>query len=177
MVLFVHFLFNRLSAFIVNIFLLSGFLWVISPVNAALIAEKTPSDVYVQVQLLSQDVRALRIKNKISTSWPEIAPEQGREPRHVFQKTLEILDKINRYRINVSYTGGITVPRFSGRDITPNEVYSVVIRLRQELALLVGQDNQFVSSMKAPTSYNVNITSDDVYAALSEISGSISAAV
>ncbi len=171
MVLFVHFLFNKWSAFIVHIFLLSCSLWwLISPVKAALIAEKTPSDVYVQVQLLSQDVHALRVKNKISTAWPEIVPEQGREPRHVFQKTLEILDKINRYRINVSHIGGITVPRFPGRDITPNEVYSVVIRLRQELALLVGEDNQFVSHIKAPASDKVNITSNDVYAALSEIS-------
>ncbi len=137
--------------------------------NAVLIAEKTPSDVYIQVQLLSQDVHALRNKNHILSPWPTVIPEQGRAPRHVFQKTLEILDKINRYRINIAHSGAITVPRFPGRDITPNEVYSVVIRLRQELALLVGENNQERLNNKRIFN-NKNITPNEVYAALSEIS-------
>ena len=101
--------------------------------NAVLSAEKTPSDVYRQVQLLS--------KNHISSPWPTVAPEQGRAPRHVFQKTLEILDKINLYRINVAHSGAITVPRFPGRDITPNEVYAALseisIALDESLVLEV----------------------------------------
>lgn len=137
--------------------------------NAVVIAEKTPLDVYIQVQLLSQDVHALRNKNHIRTPWPTVAPEQGRVPRHVFQKTLEILDKINRYRINVAYTGPITVPRYPGWDITHNEVYSVVLRLRQELALLVTEnDEHLLKNMLL--SNDKEITSNEVYAALSEIS-------
>lgn len=140
-------------------------------INAAQIAEKTPADVYAQVQLLSQDVHALRVKNKIQSLWPKVAPEQGRAPHHVFQKTLEILDKINRYRINVIKTGGITVPRFPGRDITPNEVYSVVVRLRQELDLLVTGDKKSTDTSSVITVDVVaDVTPDIVYAALSEIS-------
>ncbi len=138
---------------------------------AALIPEKTPADVYFQVSLLSQDIQALRQSNGITTPWPKVVAGRGREPRHVFQKTLEILDKINRYRINVIKTGGITVPRFPGRDITPNEVYSVVLRLRQELALLVrtGERNQ-AQPPQVVINRQKKITPNDVYAALSEIS-------
>jgi len=144
-----------------------------STVNAALIAEKTPADVYVQVQLLSEDVRALRKNNKIHTPWPEVTIETGHAPRHVFQKTLEILDKINRYRVYVANTGGITVPRFPGRDITPNEVYSVVVRLRNELKLLVNLEETETknSTRKGPAAKL--ITPAKVYAALSEISISL----
>ncbi len=136
--------------------------------RAELITQKTPADVYVQVELLSKDVQALRDANNIQTPWPKVAVEPGRQPHHVFQKTLEILDKINRYRINVAKIGAITVPRFPGRDITPNEVYSVVSRLRQELLLLVNTSPMLEQG--EPVKLNREITPADVYAKLSEIS-------
>ena len=136
--------------------------------RAELITQKTPADVYVQVELLSKDVQALRDANNIQTPWPKVAVEPGRQPHHVFQKTLEILDKINRYRINVAKIGAITVPRFPGRDITPNEVYSVVSRLRQELLLLV--NNSSLAEQGAAVKPDSEITPADVYAKLSEIS-------
>ena len=142
-----------------------------SPLLAAVTAEKTPSDVYVQVQLLADDVRELRKKNNITAAWPHVAVKPGYKPQHVFQKALEVLSKINSYRINIANTGGITIPRFPGRDITPNEVFSVVVRLHQELALLVqgGGGKQ----KKQPQQQALVITlrrSSDVYAALSEVS-------
>jgi len=98
-----------------------------SSLLAAVTAEKTPNDVYFEVQLLADDLRALRRQNKIRTPWPRIKIESGREPRHVFQKVLEVLGEINSYRLNIVKTGGITVLRFPGRDITPNKVFSVVV--------------------------------------------------
>ncbi len=140
-------------------------LFVFSFVPFVQAAEKTPADVFVQVQYLAQNVQSLRNHNNIHTPWPHVAVEPGRKPSHVFQKTLEILDKINRYRINIVKTGGITIPRFPGRDISPNEVYSVVFRLRQEMELL---SPNITEEKVIPGEENV--TPSEVYAALSEIS-------
>jgi len=136
-------------------------------VSAAVTAEKTPNDVYQQVELLADDVRKLRANNNITADWPSVEFVAGYEPQHVYQKTLEILGKINSYRTKVSKTGGITVPRFPGRDITPNEVYSVVTRLRQEMNLLV-QNRGLQESQESQDV--VNKSPSDVYAALAEVS-------
>ncbi len=138
------------------------------PANAAVIADKTPANVYAQVQLLASEVKRLRSLNKITSSWPEVKKEAGREPRHVLQKALEILGKINRFRKNVQKTGGISVPRFPGRDITPNEVFSAVVRLRRELALLLKEKKTDIESQVA--TITTEITPSHVYASLSEIS-------
>jgi len=132
---------------------------------ASVEAEKSPNDVYRQVQFLTDDVRTLQKSNKINLPWPHVEIESGREARHVFQKGLEILGKINRYRINIIKTGGIAIPRFAGRDITPNEVYSLIVRLRQELAILVRGGN---AENKAEIV--INKTSNHVYTSLAEIS-------
>lgn len=138
------------------------------PLYATVTTEKTPNDVYYQVQQLAEDVRVLRRENGITSPWPQVKFEGGREPRHVFQKALEVLEKINNYRLNIAKTGGITVPRFPGRDITPNEVYSVVLRLRQELAPLVQEKQQ--KRLTRRKKQNRMYTPSHVYAALSEVS-------
>lgn len=153
----------------VFIIFILAFLPASPPLLAAITAEKTPNDVYLEVQLLADDLRELRKQNKITTPWPRVKIEGGREPRHVFQKALEVLGEINSYRLNIVKTGGITVPRFPGRDITPNEVFSVVVRLRQELGLLVRKDTKAKITKKKYTLPG-NKTSNDVYAALSEVS-------
>jgi len=145
----------------------SLFLFIPSLVSAVT-AEKVPGDVYIQVQQLAGAVQALRKKQKIATPWPQVKVETGHKPRHVFQKALEILSKIDRYRINVLKMGGITVPHFPGRDITPNEVFNLVVRLRQELNLLVGAS--WSDQPRSKWKYSGDITPNHVYAALFEIS-------
>jgi len=148
------------------------------PLLAAVTAEKTPNDVYHQVQLLADDVRALRKENNITTPWPSVKIETGQKPRHVFQKALEILSKINHYRTNIAKTGGITVPQFPGRDISPNEVFSVVVRLHQELVLLVqdaaGGKQKKYARPGGPVTQGGDVviirTPSHVYAALAEVS-------
>ncbi|WP_456384923.1 hypothetical protein [Desulfolithobacter sp.] len=137
------------------------------PARSMIVAEKTPNDVYGQVQLLSEQVRQFRMFNNINTPWPSVAPEKGREPRHVLQKALEILGKINKFRVSILRTGPIAVPRFPGRDITPNEVFNAVVRLRQELALLSPSGQ---SQPEVPEIVIQGKTPADVYAALSEVS-------
>lgn len=141
----------------------------ISPLYAAVVAEKTPNDVYQKVLLLTEDVKQLRQKNNISTPWPKVNKEDGLAPRHVYQKALEILEKINRYRVNILKIGAITVPAYPNREITPNEVYDFVLRLRAEIRLLnnnppISPEIEHVKLLKTPT---------DVYQRLAEISISL----
>ncbi len=137
---------------------------------------KSPSDVYRLIQLVAIDVQALRAKHKITTTWPKAGIERGREPRHVFQKALEILAKINQYRTNIAGMGGITIPQFLGRDITPDEVFSVVLRVHQELELLLDKEQaehrqaEQVEQVEQVELAVDRITSNHVYTALVEVS-------
>ncbi|MBL3601697.1 MAG: hypothetical protein JMN25_17835 [gamma proteobacterium endosymbiont of Lamellibrachia anaximandri] len=121
------------------------------------------------MQLLADAVRQLRRENNITTPWPYVDAKAVRAPRHVFQKALEILGKISRYRANIAKTGAITVPSFPGRDITPNEVFSTVVRLRQELSLLLKHQTQEKQG-KQEQQHFFNKTPSHVYSALSEVS-------
>ena len=143
--------------------------WLVYPINSyAMAVEKSPADVYQQVLKLADAVKHLRKKQKIKTPWPQVRVETGRAPRHAFQKAIEILNKINHYRVHVLRTGEITVPRFPGREISPNEVFSVVVRLHRELELVVGER---LTETYSESSWDIgSITPNHVYAALFEIS-------
>ena len=70
------------------------------PVHANTVIEKTPSDVYSKVQILKEEVRLLRAINNLDKEhWQIQENQKNKEPHHVFQKGLEVLAKINRYRI------------------------------------------------------------------------------
>ena len=68
----------------------------------ALVA-KSPSDVYTQADVLKQKVIYLRQQAGIKAKYPKIALQKNKSPRHVLQKSLEVLAKINRYRIINNY--------------------------------------------------------------------------
>ena len=97
------------------------------------IKEKTPSDVYAQAYLLKQKVIYLRDKNNIKESFPEVGKQNEKAPRHVLQKSLEVLSKINRYRKNKNY-GQISIPNYPSRKITPSDVYIYTKRLNEEIS-------------------------------------------
>ncbi len=154
-----------------------GFLILFPPLSftstalyASFSTEKTPNDVYQEVLRLSDDVKQLRKKNKITTPWPTVTVSSGHKPRHVFQKALEVLGKINSYRINIVKTGGITIPPYPGRDITPNEVFDVVLRLHQELGQLSESSEQHIDHKSTIEAASTIKTPNHVYAALSEVS-------
>lgn len=132
--------------------------------------QKSPDDVFKEVLLLEQSVVYLREKAKITSAWPNVEKEHGREPRHVLQKTVEILDKINRYRKNIAKTGEISVRHFIGRDITPNEVFTSVSRLRYELSDLQPDFNLVVKNEQTNIQGK---TPNDIYQKLNEISISL----
>jgi hypothetical protein len=126
---------------------------------------KTPSDVYAQAYLLKQKVLYLREKAGITDPFPTVEKQDDKAPRHVLQKSLEVLSKINRYRTNHNY-GEISVPNYPARHITPSDVYAYTKRLNEEVSPFC--DDKFLKNLKVQKFYNK--TPSDVYRVLWEVS-------
>ncbi|MCF6200589.1 MAG: hypothetical protein L3J42_00430 [Hydrogenimonas sp.] len=141
------------------------FLFSASPLLAKL-KPKTPNDVYGYAILLKQEVAYLRKKSGITDPFPTPLVERNKKPRHVIQKALEILSKINLYRINHGY-GAITIPPYPPREITPQDVYDMVKRLDGEMRIFI-DDKDFLSKLVSKK-YTAK-TPSDVYALLWSIS-------
>ena len=146
-------------------FVLMLMLSAFSPLQAAKISDRRPNDVYAQVLVLKERVIQLRTARNISAPWVEVEAQQGKAPRHVLQKTIEILAKLDRFRRHHDL-GGIAVPYIPGRDITPNEVHTMVRRLTDEVALLLPRR----WAKDQPARKVTGKTPNDVYQLLWEIS-------
>jgi hypothetical protein len=127
---------------------------------------KTHSAVYSEAMLLKQKVIYLREKANVKSKFPKIEKQKNKAPRHVLQKSLEVLSKINRYREINSY-GKIAIPEYPSRDITPSDVYSYVKRLNAEVTLFI-DNKKFLSSLKLKRFKNK--TQNDVYQLLLSVS-------
>ena len=127
---------------------------------------KTPSDVYSYAMLLKEKVIYLRKKAGIKKPFPVVPVQHNKLPRHVIQKALEILNKINTYRITHNY-GAIFVPPYPARKITPSDVYEMVKRVDAEVTPFI-KDYKFLNSLKLVKYYGK--TPNDVYRLLWEIS-------
>ena len=100
---------------------------------------KTLSDVYSYAMLLY-----LRKKAGIKKPFPVVLVQHNKLPRHVIQKALEILNKINTYRITHNY-GTIFVPPYPASKITPSDVYEKVKRVDAEvIPFIEGYTNEFM---------------------------------
>jgi len=97
--------------------------------------DRTPAETYQLILLLTDEVKALRQQQGVQDPWPSVAVVGKKEARHEYQKALEVLSKINRYRI-IHKLGGIETPNYPSRELTPNEVYDLVERLVRELQVL-----------------------------------------
>jgi hypothetical protein len=141
-------------------------LWLLTLPALAKIAPKTPNDVFAYATLLREEVSYLRKQAGIEDPFPTVRVQRNKEPRHVIQKALEILAKINRYRINHKM-GAITIPPYPPREITPQDVYDIVKRLNGEVRLLIG-DDPFIASLSRKRF--TGKTPSDVYELLWSIS-------
>ncbi len=125
---------------------------------------KTPSDVYSQTLVLKQMVVTLRMQEGVNAPLPKVPRQHNKLPRHVLQKTLEVLSKVNKYR-EINNYGRISVPPVPARRITPQDVYNNVVRLKEEVHYLLKKRNK-----KFHYKRYVNKTPSDVYKELWEIS-------
>lgn len=128
--------------------------------------EKTPSDVYSYAKLLKKKVVFLRKQAGITSAFPKVEKQHNKYPRHVIQKALEILSKINLYRVSKGY-GEIFIPPYPAREITPSDVYEMVKRLDAEVTPFI-KDKKFLNSLKL-IKYKGK-TPNDVYQLLWSIS-------
>ena len=136
----------------------------VSYVMASII--KTPSDVYSEAQLLKEKVIFIRDSAGIKDNFPVIDKQKNKAPRHVLQKSLEVLSKVNRYRIINNY-GEISMPEYPSRRITPSDVYSYVKRLNEEVTPFI--DNKMFLNSLTLKKYK-NKTPSDVYELLWSVS-------
>jgi len=129
---------------------------------------KTPSDVYSESITLKKMLVKLRQENNINTVLKSVPVQKDKLPRHVLQKTLEILTKVNKYR-EINAYGKITVPPVPPRQITPQDVYNNVKRLKVEIGLLLKDKNILKSNeFKAKKFYSK--TPSDAYRELWSVS-------
>ena len=133
-----------------------------------LAAEKNPSDVYSESLILKEMVVALRKENGINETLPAVAKQKDKLPRHVLQKTLEILAKVNKYRELHDY-GPITLPPVPPREITPQDVYNNVERLKLEVSYLL-KDRSILKEKRFYLKKYTGKTPSDVYRELWTIS-------
>ncbi|WP_457597228.1 hypothetical protein [Hydrogenimonas sp.] len=132
----------------------------------AKISPKTPSDVYSHAMILKQEVAYLRRQAGIEEAFPEVEVSRNKRPRHVIQKALEIISKINRYRLIKGY-GAISLPPYPAREIRPQDVYDIVVRLDGEVQMLI-HDKGFFDTLEVKRYYGK--TPSDVYQLLWSIS-------
>ncbi len=140
----------------------------------AKIKEKIPSDVYSDAIYLKNLVIHLREHKGIKADFQEALKQEGKLPRHVIQKTLEILSKVNRYRRDNSM-GEITIPINPSRNITSQDVYINLKRLNEEVIYLL--ENIGCHHIKELNKKEVfkNKTPNDVYRELWTISNGFDA--
>jgi hypothetical protein len=131
-------------------------------------SEKTPSDVYAESIVLKKMVIELRKENGVRGKLPFIEVQRGKLPRHVLQKTLEVLTKVNKYR-EINNFGEITLPPVPPRDITPQDVYNNVKRLKVEVAYLL-KDKSILSKKRFAQQKFKDKTPSDVYRVLWSVS-------
>jgi len=106
-------------------------LFISGTTNATPHLDKTPQDTYRLTVTLADAVRALRQQQGVKVAWPAVVVKGHKGARHEYQKALEVLSKINRYRI-IHKLGPLATPYYPSREITPNEVYDLIQRLINE---------------------------------------------
>ena len=102
----------------------------------AVIRDKDANDVYAISQTLKNKLIHLAGEKKIDARYMKLESQTNKSPRHVLQKTLEVLQKINKYRDN-NHLGPVNVPIYTSKNITYNDVYEAVKRLNDEVDLLL----------------------------------------
>lgn len=122
---------QRLLTCVIGLLVMALLLFAL-PMNL-LAQNKTPSHVYQESERLLREVILLRESKGISGMPRDPGVQYNKLPLHAYSKALEVLDKINVLQ-QTNDLSGFVVPRTPLRKITPGDVFSMVNRLRQEIA-------------------------------------------
>ncbi len=107
-----------------------------SSLSFGIIKDKNSNDVYSQAEILKNKIIHLAGERNVHAEYMKIPRQYNKSPRHVLQKTLEVLKKINKYR-EIHNLGEVNIPIYPSRVITSEDVYFNLTRLNDELDLLL----------------------------------------
>jgi hypothetical protein len=96
---------------------------------------KNSNDVYSVTTHILKGLKRYRRIRGVQTHPKKAALIYDLKPQHVYQKTLELINKINLIRVQ-QQLGEIAEPRYPLRTITPAEVFNLALRVDEELELL-----------------------------------------
>ncbi len=134
----------------------------ISTLIHATIKDKTSNDVYAIAETLKIKVMHLAGEKNIDANYMKLVKQTNKSPRQVLQKTLEVLKKINKYREN-NNLGLVNVPTYPSKIIQAEDVYYSVVRLNNELDLLLKHVNcTHIKSLSVVKKY-IDKTSNEMY--------------
>ena len=149
-----------LSGAVACLFILFGWSF---PADARFISPaKIPWDNFVLAEQIKRDVYLLQELEQREVLHQPLPPLDPKQPRHVYQKALEVLAKVNRYR-QIKGMGEIVIPHYPARQITPDEVYGLVMHVRDEIRLLLPEPHRQLS---VPSLAKRHVTPTEVYANL-----------
>lgn len=100
------------------------------------IKEKDSNDVYALAHTLKLKIMHLAGETNIKAEYMKLPVIQNKLPRHVLQKSLEVLSKINKYR-QIKELGEVNVPISLLKDISSEDVYFELVRLNNEIDILL----------------------------------------
>jgi len=133
---------------------------------------KTSSDVYLITEHILDELLRYRDFRGIKTLPRQPPQVSGLQLKHVYQKTLEGLEKINVLRQQMQ-VGAIALPKHPLRKITSMDVFDLVVRLDAELQHIYNQaeleDTVLVEAVKKIAAPQ-DKTPSDVYANIWRIS-------
>ncbi len=131
--------------------------------SAITIQDKNSNDVYSISETLKNKIIHLAGEKKIDARYMNIIEQKNKLPRHVLQKTLEVLKKINKYRQN-NNLGLVNVPIYPSKSISSEDVYFSVVRLNTEVDLLLKNTNcQHIDKLSTIKKYIDKSSSDNYY--------------
>ena len=126
------------------------------------IEDKNSNDVYSISETLKNKIIHLCGEKKVDARYMNIVEQTNKSPRHVLQKTLEVLKKINKYRQN-NNLGSVNVPIYPSKSINSEDVYFNVTRLNNEVDLLLRKINcPHINKLSIIKKYT-DKTSNDTY--------------
>ncbi len=126
------------------------------------IKDKNSNDVYSISEILKNKIIHLAGEKKIDARYMKLSEQTNKSPRHVLQKTLEVLKKINKYRKDHAL-GEVNIPIYPSKSITSEDVYFNVARLNDEVDLLLQEIKCLHISELSKTKIYKDKTSNDTY--------------
>ncbi len=98
---------------------------------------KTPDHVFAVSAHTINELKRYRNFRGIKNPVRSTPVQSGIQPMHVYQKTLDNLNKISRLRVQLGL-GEIVVPEYPLRKITPTEVFDLAVRIDLEMGIIYG---------------------------------------